>query len=612
MRILFIHADSMSYEVKSKTRWAEEIDEKGTKGEMKDVLVCFITVEKEDEDKKAETAIAACENISEIAEKVGTRRVLLYPYAHLSSDLSSPEGAVAILKEMEKLCSGKFETVRAPFGWYKSFTIACKGHPLSELSRQITATAPEKKRGEGTYLILTRDGKIVEPADFVGGSACFTSMVKKEALKEQVGSSASPEYLKLCKKFGIEWERMSDIGHEVYHPEAAVMFDLAADYASQVVRNIGLSVFTVKGTNMFNLNEPAVREHAELFGDRLYKLQSDEKEYVLRYAACHQQFSMMSRWNISYRQMPVAAFEIADAYRYEQSGETMLLFRLRRLNMPDLHVLCTNMGEAYSWFERIHERIYREANVIGFDYEMLVNVSSRKAFEDNKEFILSLLRKKNKDCLVHIYPEGVNFYWTVNIEYHMLDEMGRAREIGTVQIDTGNAKRFDITYTDAEGKKQYPIILHTAVVGTIERFLYALFDRAIQRSKENGKPGYLPLWITPEQVRLIPMGEKHRDRAKALMAELKKAGFRVGMDDRELTLAKRVREAKQDWVSFAIVIGDKELEHEILPVYDREEDRQVEMQLDGLIKLMRRRVEGYPSRPLYMPEELTKRVDFSL
>ena len=180
---------------------------------------------------------------------------------------------------------------------------------------------------------------------------------------------------------------------------------------------------------------------------------------------------MMSGWNISYRQMPVSAFEIADAYRYEESGVSMLLFRLRRLNMPDLHVLCRDLQEAYLWFAKIHDQVYSEVARIGTDYEMLINVSSMKAFEENRGLIFSLLKGRGKDCLIHVYPQGANFYWTVNQEYHLLDQMGRAREIGTVQIDTGNAKRFNITYADAAGKKQYPLILHTAIIGTIERFM---------------------------------------------------------------------------------------------------------------------------------------------
>lgn len=613
MRLLFIHADRMSYEIKSRTKAAEEVEDKDKKDSMDEVLVCFTTVEKGDAAKGERLVRSAMDNIREVATTVKAENVMIYPYAHLSSSLAPPNEAVKVLKDLEKLSAREFNTKRSPFGWYKAFTITCKGHPLSELSRHITIEVEEtKKKGDDKYFVLTQNNEIVSPSEYRTENKCFDSMLHKEALKEQVGSSESPEYLKLCRKFGISWERMSDIGHEVFHPNAALIFDLSADYAKQVVNSFGLSVFSVKGTNMFNLSEPAVREHAELFGDRLYTIESDNKQFVLRYAACHQQFSMMSGWNISYRQMPVSAFEIADAYRYEQSGETMLLFRLRRLNMPDLHVLCRDLQEAYQWFTKIHEQVYSEVAKLGTDYEMLINVSSMKAFEENRELIISLLKGRGKDCLIHVYPQGANFYWTVNLEYHLLDQMGRAREIGTVQIDTGNAKRFNITYADAEGKKQYPLILHTAIIGTIERFMYAIFDQAIQRAEKTGKPGYLPYWVTPEQVRLLPITEKHLPKAKEMADAMKRQGIRTGVDDRSLTISKKVREAKQDWASFVIVIGDREMEGDKLKVYDREKDSDSEMNLQELLAECSSRQEGYPFKRPYMPEELSKRVDFSL
>lgn len=611
MKILFIHADRMRYEARSRTKIAEELDERNRIREMEEVLVCFITVEKGDS-PSGDIAGQACSNIMEVAEKVGTSNIMLYPYAHLSSALAPPDDAMAIMGAIEGELKGHFNVVRAPFGWYKSFTISCKGHPLSELSREIKGASAKERKGEDRYFVFTKEGKVISPTEWKGENDCFSAMLRKEALKEPVGSTASPEYLRLCRKFGISWERMSDVGHEIYHPNGALMFDLSADYASSVVNSIGLSVFTVKGTNMFNLSEPAVREHAELFGDRLYTIDSDNKEFVLRYAACHQQFSMMSGWNISYRQMPVAAFEIADAYRYEQSGETMLLFRLRRLNMPDLHVLCRDMDEAYAWFRRIHGRIYSEIERMGTDYEMLVNVSSEGAFEENRKFIHSLLEERGKDALVHVYPPGTNFYWTVNIEYHMLDRMGRAREIGTVQIDTGNAERFKITYVDAESRRQYPIILHTAIIGTIERFMYAMFDTALMKGERSGRAAYLPFWFTPEQIRLLPVSEKHIGRAMEIASALRRRGFRACVDDREITISKKVREAKQDWVYFMAVVGDRELEKEVFTVYSREMDADRQMTLEELTDAALSLQEGYPSRPLYLPSELSKRVDFSL
>ena len=611
MRALYIHADSMEFQAKDRTKVAEEIPESMHDGKMEEVLVVFITVESDDENKISLVAAEAAKDILTTKEKVGAERIMLYPYAHLSSDLAKPKASVALLDAVKDIIvSSGTEVTRAPFGWYKAFDIKCKGHPLSELSRDFKGkeekTAP---KGKDTYFILTPDGKEIPIEDYKGGSDCVRAMIDKEALGKEAAASGEPEYLRLCKKFGIQWETMSDVGHMCLAPHAAMMFDLISDYSTQIVNNSGISVYHVKGTNMFSLDEPAVKEHADLFGDRLYTVSTGKKSFVLRYAACHQQFAMIRNWNISYKQMPFGAFEVADSYRLEQSGECMLCFRTRRLNMPDFHVICKNIPEAQDHFALLDGDIYDEIEKVDREYDMLVNFSSRKAFEDNKELIRGLCEKHGRDALIHLYPDGINYYWTVNIEYHMLDQMKRPREIGTVQIDIGNAKRFGITYTDEKGEKQYPVILHCAVIGSIERYLYTLLDSAVMIER-TGVPGYLPTWITPEQVRLMPMSEDFVPAAKEMAAKLRAEGVRVSVDDTDATVGKKVRRAKQDWCSFNAVIGESEVGTGKLKVYVRSENADVEMTLDDVIGRVRAESKGYPVRPMYMPTELSKRCEF--
>jgi threonyl-tRNA synthetase len=433
--------------------------------------------------------------------------------------------------------------------------------------------------------------------------------MQKEALKKETPLVGEPKYLRLCRKFGIQWEPMSDVGHMAFSSKGAVMFDICSDYSSQIVNDVGLSVYTVKGTNMFSLDEPPVREHAALFGDRLYKIPGEKRDFIMRYAACHQQFAMMRNWTISYKQLPFGAFEVADSYRLEQSGETMLCFRTRRMNMPDLHVVCKDIKQSEEWFQNLDRRIYVEAEKLGRDYEMLVNFSSKDAYMQHREMLLSILKEHDRPALLHFYPEGINYYWTVNIEYHIMDDMKRAREIGTVQIDVGNAKRFGITYTDENGKKIYPIILHTAVIGTIERYLYTLLDTAVQM-ESTGKVGCLPLWVAPEQVRVLSVTDAHIAKATEIADRIQAGKIRVGIDDRGETVGKKVREAKQDWVSFVIVVGDKEMSSDRLSVYDRSQNKNLEMMVDELIERIQKETADKPFHRLYMPREMSKQVTF--
>jgi len=609
MRTLLIHADNFSYSMKDRTKMAEDWSDSEKAHSFSEVLVAFTTVEGKDSDIEG-VAESAAEDITEVAEKVGAERIVIYPYAHLSADLADPEQAVNVLKSVnDKIAERGFEVHRAAFGWYKSFQISCKGHPLSELSREISVQPSDRRAalGEGTYSVMTSEGKLIEIWDFPNDGSDFSIVVSKEAKKEEFGERGEPEYFRLCKKFGISWEEMSDSGHMRWEPKAALIFDLIGDYSTIIAQSVGIPVYLMKGTNMFNLQEPPVREHAELFGDRLYTFEEGKKRFIMRYAACHQQFAIMRDWTMSYRQLPFGAFEVADSYRLEQSGECQLLFRVRRLNMPDLHILCREIGEAYDWFKKIHSRIMEEGEKLGVKYEMLINIAGKRAFDDNREFIESLVKEQGAPALLHFYPEGINYYWTINIEYMLIDEGKRPREIGTVQIDIGNSKRFDITFADEEGQPRHPIILHTAIIGTIERYLYMVFDSAIKKERA-GQKGALPVWLNPEQVRLLTVSDRHVSRAEELMAILQEKGVRVGIDDRPETVGKKVREVKQDWVSYAIVVGERELEKNTFKVYVREEDQDVELTIDELITAILEKIDGYPNRQMYFPAEMSRRI----
>jgi len=137
-----------------------------------------------------------------------------------------------------------------------------------------------------------------------------------------------------------------------------MLLDLISEYSWSAVNSVGMPILQVKGTNMFDLAVPAVKEHADLYGSRLYRLELENKSFVLRYAACHQQFAAVRNWALSYRHLPFGTFEVADSYRLEQTGELLLLFRLRKLHMPDCHIYCKNLADAMDVTLKLHDKIY--------------------------------------------------------------------------------------------------------------------------------------------------------------------------------------------------------------------------------------------------------------
>jgi len=603
LRLLLIHAERFEYEARLKAlEEAEELSEETRAGSFTNVLVCFTTVEKVDEADPQWTVERAAGEIASVAETVKAGGVVIYPYAHLSSELAPPRSAVRILADLAELLGRRgLKVSRAPFGWYKRFTITCVGHPLAELSRAIRPAAA------ADYAVMTPDGEVrpVDGFDLSSAPPDFRALVEKEVYGEE-RPGGRPRYLDYCRKFGIEWEPFSDQGHMRYGPEATLMMDILAEYAWRCALSLGLPVFKVRGTNMFNLDVEPVKQHAQLYGDRLYTVEVDDKKMILRYAACHQQFAMIRDWSISYRNMPFGAFEVADSYRLEQPGELTLCFRLRKFLMPDLHVFARDLEEAKKITLSIHGKIYEEIRKIGRDYVSIYNLT-RSFLEENREYVEALVRMEGKPVLLHFVPEG-RYYWVINVEYNIIDQLGRPREIGTFQIDVGNAKRFEITFTDENNERRYPVIIHTAIIGSLERYLYALLDTAAQ-SEERGEKPSLPLWLSPVQVRIIPVTGEQLPEALRIAEQLNSWGIRADVDDRDESLARRVRDAEVKWIPYVVVLGAKEVASGRLNVRARG-GGPAAMTLEELRRRLDAELEGYPRCGLTLPVRVSERPGY--
>jgi threonyl-tRNA synthetase len=612
MRILMLHCEYFEYAVREKAiKDPEELEEESKAGHLQNVLVSFCTVEKEDEPNPDDAARRVAESIVETAESVGTNRILVYPYAHLSSNLASRSTAIPMLRNIaSRLLEKGYEVHRSPFGYYKSFSLRCLGHPLSELSRTIRpqeAKAPPSAI-QTEYKVLALDGKLYDPEEYKvkPGEEEFRILVEKEALKKGL-AGGEPRYLEYCRKFGIEWEDLSDKGHMRYGPEGAMIFDLISEYSWNAVKSVGIPILQVKGTNMFDLSVPAVREHADLFGSRLYRIESENKSFVLRYAACHQQFAAVRNWTISYRQLPFGTFEVADSYRLEQSGELLLSFRLRKLHMPDCHIYCRDMEQAKTTTLKLHDKIYEEIAKLGRDYVSVYNIT-QSFLDKNREYVMELVKREHKPALLNFVPEGV-YYWVLNIEYHIIDQLDRPREIATFQIDIGNAKRFGISFANESGDKEFPPIIHTAVIGSIERYLFTILDQCA-REEEKGRKPSLPLWLSPTQVRLIPVKPQFVELSRQLATELANHSIRVDIDDRDESVDKRVRDAELNWIPYIVVVGRKEATSGQLAVRRRADGMQYSCSTVELGKEIVASTTGYPLMPLKLPLLVSERPGY--
>ncbi len=642
MQLLFIHSDYIEYEAKQKTRVAEPIDESRKRERIEEVLVAFVAVEREDEKDVRYAVEKATEETISVFNKVGAERIVLYPYAHLSSELASPERSMEILKAMERdLLSSGVDVKRAPFGWYKSFTLRCKGHPLSELSRKIQVRegvtagveaeeveveklskaleAEEKAESHFFFMDTGNEGNLIRTEDFdfeLEERANLQKFFLYESEKRRAVDRVPP-HVELMKRLEIaDYEPSSDPGNLRFYPKGKLIKSLLENHVRNSVAEYG--AVEVETPIMYSTEHPSLKEYLERFPARQYSMagKGGKPDLFLRFSACFGQFLMSKDMSISYKNLPLKIFELASSFRREKRGELVGLRRLRKFTMPDMHTLCKDMGEALEEFKKQYELCIQVLDGIGFstrDYEVAIRFT-REFYDDtaNREFIEELVRIAGKPVLIERWDQRF-FYFVLKFEFNFVDALGKASALSTVQIDVENAERYGITYVDANGEEKSPIILHCSPSGAIERCMYALLERAYLE-KERGVLPMLPLWLSPTQLRIIPVAERHLEYIEGILPVL--SGIRADVDDREETVSKKIRDAGRDWIPYVAVVGDKEVERKTLSVTIREESskggkqKPEEMDVYALKNMIEQVIKSKPFRELAHSYKLSKRAKF--
>jgi len=630
MKLLLIHSDHMEYSV---TKPIKGLAEQGMddKGQMEECLVAFCSVESRDARYIEDVVSEAVQYITGLASNVKTDRIMLYPYAHLSSDLAGSSDAVKVLKRLEKAVADAGLVVkRSPFGWYKSFKVSCKGHPLSELSREIRPYVDKKKKEEevskalkseeiarSEWFILDTEGGLhpvreengrIEGFD-LSGMEDLERFLHYEISKSRKVSD-EPPHVKYMRALEIaDYEPGSDPGNLRYYPKGRLIKSLLERFVTSRVKDYG--GMEIESPIMYDFEHPSLKSYLDRFPARQYTIDTPDKRVFLRFAACFGQFLMAHDATISYRQMPLRLYELTRySFRVEQRGELSGLRRLRAFTMPDCHALCAGLEQAKDEMMVRFELARSILSDIGFsmpdELQMAVRVT-KDFYEENREFIAEMARSYGRPVVVEMWKERF-FYFLLKYEFNFVDAMGKGSALTTDQIDVENGERYNILYTDVDGGRKHPLILHLSPSGAIERVMYALLERAHLRSLK-GEPTKLPYWLSPTQLRLIPVSEEHLELCREIASELKHV--RVDIEDTDRTVGRKIRDAEKEWIPYIAVIGDKEASKKILTVRKREKGKpQFEMTLEELKRELEREQKGMTWDTLGMPLLLSMRPRF--
>jgi len=619
MKLLLIHSDYIEYEVKNKAiSNPEEI--KLSKDRLEEALTVFIAIEKIDEKSPNQTVIDASNEIEKTAEQLKVKNIMLYPYAHLSSNLGSPKIAKEILVELEyNLFNKNYNVKRSPFGWYKAFKISCKGHPLSELSRDIIAgkekeSIEKEKEIKSEWKILTPNGNFVNADDFDFSDYEDLRLLYEYESKGSRKIIGEPAHVKMMQSLElVDYEPASDSGNFRWYPKGRMIKGLLEQHINNIVRDIG--GMQVETPIMYDIEHPALSAYLKKFPARQYRIRSDDKEFFLRFAACFGQYMIAKDMTISYRNLPLRLYELTHySFRREQSGETSGLKRLRCFTMPDLHTFCADIDQSTEEFERQFKTSMKWMNDLNLDHEVAIRFV-KDFYDENKELAIKLAKIANKPILIELWDEKY-FYFVMKFEFNVVDSMKKASALSTVQIDVENAERFDISYTDEKGDKKYPYVLHTSISGSIDRCVYALLEREAIKIKKGEKP-ILPFWLSPTQIRLIPIKDDFVSDCSNFINEFNKLSknysIRVDIDDRDESVGRKIRDAEKEWIPIIIVIGEKERESNLFKPRFRnlrigENDKSYN--LEELNKLVIKKIDSYPQQKLSLPIYISKRPKF--
>ncbi len=627
MRLLFIHADRLEYEAKRPAlKDIAPLAAGEGHGEAEEALVVFFSVEKPDAARPEEIVREAVANVADVLSQVKAERVVLYPYAHLSSDLAPPRAAEQIGREFRQALEGAVTVPvsSAPFGYYKSFLLRAKGHPLAELSRSLVPGAAGKgtekpsavaeseavskeKTLVSTWRVLTPDGRDVPAEEYdLASDADFSAFHRYETGgSRQAGPE--PAHVRLMRELElVDYEPGSDAGNFRWYPRGQLIKRLLEEECSRLMAEAG--AMRVETPIMYDYEHPALRRYLDRFPARQYVVRSEEKEFFLRFAACFGQYLIFHDMVIGRKDLPVRLYELTHySFRREQTGELSGLRRLRTFTMPDMHTAVADVEQAKEEFRRQFELCVKWMRDLSLPFQAALRFV-RSFYEENRAFVQELVRYLGQPVLVELWNERF-FYYVMKFEFHPIDSQGRAAALSTVQIDVENAERFGIGYTDTDGMRKTPLLLHASIPGAVERNVYALLEQQARRIARGEKPE-LPFWLSPTQLRVLPVSDPHLPAARELAERLRKAtGARIDLDDRDEGISRKIRDAGREWVPLVVVFGEKEAEGAPLPVRLRD-GSQRPLTFDALVDELRRRQGNKPRAPLPEPERLSVRPIF--
>ena len=309
--------------------------------------------------------------------------------------------------------------------------------------------------------------------------------------------------------------------------------------------------------------------HAAKFGEELFRVKGGDEEFFMKPMNCPHHMQIFSDNQFSYRDMPVRYFEPATVYRYEKAGQLSGLTRVRAITQDDGHLFCrvSQIGQEVSMIVSIIKSFYTTMGMMeGYRVSLSVRgddmskyLGSNEVWE-KAESTLELAAKENS--LNYQIVRGEAAFYGPKLDFMFKDAIGREWQLATIQCDFNLPERFELKFINEKGEEERPVVIHRAISGSLERFMGVMIEHFA---------GAFPVWLSPNQVTILPISEHQKEYAENIYNELKEKDIRVILDDSNESLGKRIRNAKMSKVPYVVVIGDKERDANVITVEGRTE-----------------------------------------
>ena len=430
-----------------------------------------------------------------------------------------------------------------------NFTDLCKGPHVPNTgivkAIKLTSLAGAYWRGDNNSKQLTR----------IYGISFPKQKMLQEHL-EMVEEAKKRDHRKLGKELGIYMiDKMVGSGLPIWLPKGTRLRRTLESFLRDEQFERGYQ--EVITPHIGNIELYKTSGHYPYYSDSQYDpIQVDDEEYMLKPMNCPHHHRIYSNEMRSYRDLPLRLAEFGTVYRYEQSGELSGLSRVRGFTQDDAHIYCMH--------EQLKQEIKHTIDLTNFVFDTFgMPVDIRLSFRDDNEEKyggdIELWERAQKEIkevademnLDYTIAPGEASFYGPKIDFIIRDAIGRKWQLGTVQVDYVMPERFDLTYVGSDNEKHRPVIIHRAPFGSMERFTSILIEHFA---------GNFPLWLSPEQIRLLPISDDQNDYAKKCVDSFKEIGVRVTLDDRSEQIGGKIRDAETDKVPYMLIVGSKEAE----------------------------------------------------